>query len=301
MGGALFRKLIDDLNDGVCFVDVDRRILYWNKGAERLTGYPPGALVGTRCEDHLLVTDEPGSCRLCSGPCPLAATLADGRPRSLRVTLRHRDGRRIAVDAQSMPLLDEAGRVIGGVEVFRDASHLVALELANAELRAVAGTDPLTGVANRRQLDAALERHRALLERAGTPFCVILTDIDRFKAVNDTLGHAAGDTALVGFARLLKEGCRPSDLVGRYGGEEFLILVPNIDLENAARLARRLREAVASAPPETFGGTRLTASFGVTEADPADTRDRLVTRADVALYEAKAAGRDRVVVERPTG
>jgi diguanylate cyclase (GGDEF)-like protein/PAS domain S-box-containing protein len=300
-GTDFFRKLFDNLYDGVYFVDPERRILYWNKGAELLTGYPASEVVGSSCGDHILDHRGEGGCQLCAGGCPLAATMQDGRPRSRRVSMRHRDGRRIAVDTHVMPVRDEAGRVVGGVEIFRDASPMVALELANAELRAVAATDPLTGLANRRQLDAALERHRILLDRTGIPFGLVLIDIDHFKAVNDTLGHAAGDRALVGFAAALGRHCRPSDLVGRYGGEEFLILVPGIRLAEAARLAERLRGAVAGAPAEAFGGARLTASFGVVEARPGEPAAALTARADAALYAAKAAGRNRVVVGPPQG
>lgn len=192
--------------------------------------------------------------------------------------------------------LHDDGQLVAHITTLRDITTRTRLESENAAMREAAGTDPLTGLANRRHIAEELKRQHALLIRTGTSFALLLADIDGFKAINDRIGHAAGDAALVGLSRLLLAQCRPSDLVGRYGGDEFLIIVPQITIENAATLADRLRAAIATAPPDAFGGTPLTISLGIAEAHASEPLPDLLARTDAALYQAKADGRNRVVV-----
>lgn len=165
---------------------------------------------------------------------------------------------------------------------------------ANRELERLAATDRLTGLANRLRLDETLEREIYRAHRYVSPLSVILVDVDHFKAVNDSLGHAAGDAALAGIAGVLRARIRESDLVGRWGGEEFLIVSPGSGGEAARQLAEHLREAVAATALPRCGAR--TASFGVAECAGDDSPATLVARADSALYAAKHAGRNRVEV-----
>jgi two-component system cell cycle response regulator len=151
--------------------------------------------------------------------------------------------------------------------------------------------DPLTRVHNRRYLFAHLRALVSGARRHGRPLSVAVVDLDGFKGVNDRLGHAAGDEALVGVADALRSGVRAEDTVGRMGGEEFLVLLPDTGRSAAARAAERLRAGVAAAE----GPEPLTASIGWATLEPDEEPDDLVRRADDALYEAKAQGRDRVV------
>lgn len=162
----------------------------------------------------------------------------------------------------------------------------------NSELRELSRTDTLTKLANRLRLDAALNVELQRAERYGNTFSVILSDIDYFKKINDTRGHLAGDAALVRLAKVIAESCRRSDMAGRWGGDEFLIILPETSVESAALDAEKLRLAIpASQPP---GG--YTCSFGVTTYHSGDTSDSLVGRVDAALYKAKELGRNRVEV-----
>jgi len=157
-----------------------------------------------------------------------------------------------------------------------------------------ARTDRLTGVANRRALEEEILRD---LERAGTgtaALSVILLDSDHFKAINDRHGHAAGDQVLVTFSQLLERTVRTGDVVGRWGGEEFLIVLRRTRLRDAALLAERLRASIASTLFPVAG--RVTASFGVAHAEPGDVLIDLVGRADKALYSAKSRGRNRAII-----
>jgi diguanylate cyclase (GGDEF)-like protein/PAS domain S-box-containing protein len=298
-GQDFFRRLFDNLYDGVYFVDTNRRILFWNHGAERLTGYSANEVLGSYCHANILNhVDEEGT-HLCEEGCPLVYTVSTGLPASKRVFLRHRDGRRIAIDVHVMPLRNDAGDIIGGVEIFRDASSVVALETAYGKLRELAERDPLTGVANRRYLDQILAGQIDLLQRTGIPFSLIMADIDHFKQVNDTWGHPIGDKALIAFAERLQMGCRRTDLVGRWGGEEFLVILPEQQLEAARTTALRLQRATATCAPEELRERGLTGSFGVAEAVFGDTAGSVLERVDAAMYRAKSLGRNRVeVMER---
>ncbi|MGA8891539.1 MAG: diguanylate cyclase, partial [Anaeromyxobacteraceae bacterium] len=155
-----------------------------------------------------------------------------------------------------------------------------------------ADTDALTGVANRQAFDEAIGREVARARRFRQPLAIVLLDLDHFKQVNDRHGHAAGDQVLVGTARLLAERVRESDLVARWGGEEFAVVTPMTDGAGAVRLAEKLRGRLEAEPQAGFG--RVTASFGVAELRADDTVQTMLRRADEALYAAKAAGRNRV-------
>ncbi|WP_416401055.1 GGDEF domain-containing protein [Alicycliphilus denitrificans] len=168
---------------------------------------------------------------------------------------------------------------------------------ADADNRYFATHDELTGVANRRALIQALDRDVAHAVRSGEPYALLMLDVDHFKSVNDGHGHRAGDQVLCHVAAILRARLRAQDLVGRYGGEEFVVLLPGTPARGAAGLAETLREAVEQTPCE-YGGRAIpvTVSIGVCGArlEGGDTWDRLIHAADQALYAAKAAGRNRV-------
>ncbi|MCK6452627.1 MAG: diguanylate cyclase [Alphaproteobacteria bacterium] len=172
-----------------------------------------------------------------------------------------------------------------------------ARRIASAFRRLLSDLDPLTGAHNRQAMLDELERERARAERAGTRLCVALADLDHFKRVNDTFGHAAGDRVLHVAAGRLLASVRPYDTVFRYGGEEFLLCLPNADLATAAAICERLRAALAETPVELedLRWVPVTASFGVAAFEPGTGVREAIMSADRALYAAKEAGRDRVM------
>ena len=164
-------------------------------------------------------------------------------------------------------------------------------------MRQMAATDPLTGLANRRSLNERLVSSIGLVERHAQPLTVLLLDIDGFKPINDRHGHAAGDAVLVSLAALMSEQLRVSDHLGRWGGEEFLVLAPSTALSAAAELGERIRSAVAA---QRFPhGEPVTVSVGIAQAQAGETPEQLVSRADLALYEAKRSGRNQVRLHEP--
>jgi diguanylate cyclase (GGDEF)-like protein len=170
-------------------------------------------------------------------------------------------------------------------------TYLLAYTKEQLNLERVrSSTDDLTGLLNRRALYAALETQFGRTNDAGKALAVILLDVDRFKNINDTFGHAAGDQVLIGVAEILRKHS-PCVPVGRWGGEEFLVLVPNSDLENVLTMAEKLRVALEENP---FGVGTVTSSFGVACLQLGESSSDLVRRADLALYAAKSRGRNRV-------
>jgi diguanylate cyclase (GGDEF)-like protein len=177
------------------------------------------------------------------------------------------------------------------------AAH-AAVALENARLHGLverqALVDGLTGLANRRAASDALHAEAARSERLETPLSVVLADLDEFKEVNDVHGHAVGDEVLRVVAEVLRETLRESDVAGRWGGEEFLLLLPGADEEGAAQLAERVRVALAARSIPNVPGLRVTASFGVAEYAGETNPEQVLEAADGALYRAKRAGKDRV-------
>jgi diguanylate cyclase (GGDEF)-like protein len=164
-----------------------------------------------------------------------------------------------------------------------------------AELALASRRDALTGLPNRRAFEEDLARAAARAERSGTPLAVVALDVDRFKAVNDAHGHAAGDAVLRAVAARAASAIRAGDVLARLGGEEFGILLPGADLTRAAEAAERVRAAIAAAPVEAEArALAVTASFGCAERAAGEAPHALMARADARLYEAKRAGRNRV-------
>jgi diguanylate cyclase (GGDEF)-like protein len=181
------------------------------------------------------------------------------------------------------------------------ARSLEQAELRGEEMARLAATDPLTGLMNRRAFFEAADRIASLARRHGDPTSVASIDIDRFKRINDEHGHAVGDAAIRALADACRAEARDSDLVARFGGEEFVLLLPRTSAESAALLAERLRRRIEATPVEAGGAAfRMTVSIGCASLEPGDDGvERAIDRADRALYEAKESGRNRVRVAEP--
>lgn len=304
-GGAsrgFYRSVIDTMSDGVYFVDRSRRITFWSRGAERLTGFAAADVVGRRCTDGILNhVDEHGE-ELCGARCPLKAAMLEGRERETHIYMHHRDGHPQPVWVRASPLPDEDGAVVGAVEVFSDDTEVAAARARLAEMETLSVQDPLTGVGNRRFVETQLDSRLGEWRRDASRFGLLFVDIDRFKAVNDDLGHDAGDQVLAVVARTLRFNLRGSDTVGRFGGEEFVVILPHATPESMVATAERLRALVESSRPLVRGqAIAITVSIGGTLVAEGDTRAEVIGRADEMMYAAKRDGRNRVRIGVPRG
>jgi diguanylate cyclase (GGDEF)-like protein/PAS domain S-box-containing protein len=298
LNSHFYLDLLENLYDGVYYVDRRRSITYWNRAAEQITGFSREEVLGRKCSDNLLrhVNDR-GDC-LCLSACPLAETIADGAPRKAAVFLHHKNGHRVPVYVHVSPIRSKAGKIIGAVEVFNNNSETVAALQHLRELQDQAYTDPLTGIANRKYTEIFLEARFNELSRFGWPFGLVFADIDHFKRINDTYGHPVGDLVLKMVANTLAHNCRSFDLVGRWGGEEFLLVLSHMgEPQKLEPIAERLRLLVAHS---YLGGDQgpiaVTLSMGATLAQPGDTIESLLQRVDQLLYQGKNAGRNRLIL-----
>jgi diguanylate cyclase (GGDEF)-like protein/PAS domain S-box-containing protein len=294
-----YKELLDHMSDGVYFVDRERRILFWNERAVRLTGYEPEDVMGRFCQDEILCHVDGKGKRLCQEGCPLTATIADGEAREAQVFLRHKQGRRVPVLVRVQPIHGDDGSVVGAVEIFTDETARLAAARKTQEMERLAFLDQLTELPNRRYLEMSVKTALTEFHVHGDAFGVMVIDLDWFKAINDTFGHATGDQALVEAAKTLLGAVRTSDIVGRWGGDEFLAVIRHVDLDIVTRLAERCCALMAQTSIKS--GERevvsLSASVGGTVARRDDTADTLIRRADQMMYSSKAAGRGRAVVK----
>lgn len=294
---AFYQELVENMSDGVYFVDRDRRITYWNQGAARLTGFSAAEVVGRTCRSGVLNHVDSAGTPLCQDRCPLKAIMADGESRETHVWMNHKDGARRPVWVRAAPIRDEMGNIIGAVEVFSDDTATVDTHTRLNELERLAMVDQLTGLGNRRYLEARLTSQCEKRTRYGLPCGILFIDIDHFKNVNDTYGHEVGDKALALVARTLSHALAGSSIATRYGGEEFVVLEPEADLVSLTATAERLRAMVATSRMMAGGHrVKLAISLGgillAKEEDP----EAALARADSCLYAAKTAGRNRVVM-----
>ena len=291
---GFYKGLIDNLTEGIYFLDRKRIITYWNRGAERLTGYPAQEVLGRCCADGLLQHMDPEGRLLCHDGCPMEAAMTDGREREAEAFLHHKAGHRVPITVRAVPIRGTGGEIVGAVEVFNDISRQVLAEDRIRELEALSLLDPLTGAGNRRYTEISLTSRLSEKRRYNLPVGLLFVDVDRFKSVNDRFGHPAGDEALRVVGRTLAAALRAGDFFGRWGGEEFIVLIAGLEGRRLRDAGDRLRALIAQSSVPSVPGLGVTASIGVTEARSDDSVESLVARADGRMYEAKRLGRNRV-------
>jgi len=288
-------KLLDSLFEGVYFVDTERRITYWNAAAERISGYPREEVLGRCCADNLLRHIDAHGRELCLEGCPLAATMQDGTSREASVFLHHALGHRIPVSVRTSPVRDDDGQIIGAVEIFSDNSSSLQILHEYEKLKQDAYLDALTRVGNRRYGEMTLSTRMFEMHNHAIPFGVVFLDIDHFKRFNDRYGHKTGDDVLVMVANSISYSLRKMDVVARWGGEEFIVILPGATAVIVKSVSERIRILIE----KSFilaGENKLnvTVSIGATLSLENDSAESIVSRADRHMYLAKSRGRNQV-------
>ena len=302
---GLFRTLVDSAADGILVVGPGQRIVYANAAADAMFGLPPGELAGLPLDRLLPERVRAGHAALVDGFAAGAGAARTMEERGTEIAARRADGSEFPVHI-SILRLGAAGSGAGSAPllaaIVRDVSRQKALE---AELTRLARQDMLTGIDNRRTFAAAVEREIARAHRYGRPLALAMIDIDRFKRVNDSFGHAAGDAVIRHVVQTVAFGLRRHDLFGRWGGEEFAVALPEADPDCAGAIAERIRRSIEDSPlrSPTGGGWPIpvTVSIGIAVLAPGETLDAFADRADRAMYDAKRAGRNRISVAPPPG
>ena len=285
-----FFAIFDHVRDYAIYtITMDGLIDEWNQSLQRCAGWLAAGVQG-RSMSMFFPLDDPDRPHL---DLVLAEARRIGSTETEGWRLK-RDGSRLWANTVVTALPDESGTVRGFVVVSRDLTERKRQE---DDMKKLATVDPLTGAYNRRKGDALLAVQFSQRKRNGHPFAVLMLDVDHFKAVNDQFGHAAGDAVLCALVQICRNALRPVDMVIRWGGEEFLIVLPNTGADEAMSTAERVRATVAAtevAAPEG-ASIRFTISVGV--ALPAgESPVELLSRSDGALYAAKTGGRNSVIL-----
>lgn len=274
--------------DAVIMVDHAGLITYWNPAAELMFGYAEVEAIGQNL--HELIVPERYLERAQAGFSHFTRSgegTRTGKITTLQARRKNNDEFPVDISLSAIQLRGHWN----AVAIVRDATERVDTE---KRLKQLATTDTLTGICNRRSFDDTLEREVNRATRFSSPLSLILFDIDHFKRINDTFGHPTGDRVLAQLAGAVGSTIRTTDLFARWGGEEFVVLLPGSDLDSAHQLAEKLRLLLENQPFPEVG--QVTCSFGVAEYAPGDNADGLLKKVDLCLYQAKTSGRNRVEV-----
>jgi len=278
----------ETLYEAYYLVDSNEKIVMWSLGAEELTGKTAQDMIGTTwnrssiSQSAGLSTD------------PLKVCMSSGVPNCHLMSVQDREGNVRELNVQSLPILDAGNGVAAVAELVYDGKQSKQNAGQFRELKHQATRDPLTGLLNRGELDAKLdELHAQWKSDSSIVYSVVFMDLDHFKAINDRLSHEVGDRVLIDVAQLLQDELYSNEVIGRYGGEEFVIVCPDADLQTGIERAERLRRALGNTEIANRSDLRVTASFGVAQVEKGDKVAATVKRADNALYDAKNSGRDR--------
>lgn len=292
-----YELLLDQLQDGVCFADTQNRITYWNMGAARITGCEREAMLGQNAGKTLVHLDGEGRAAF-EAPGVHAWAREHNETVQRELFLKNSSGALIPVLIRVSTIKNGRGEVIGTLEVFSDNSDKLGERQRIEELEEIALICPTTEVGNRRYAEMTLRNAFEELRRYGWDFGILFIDIDHFKKVNDTYGHVVGDDVLRMVAHSLRNTLRAFDFVGRWGGEEFIVVLPNINGEVLAMVAERCRLHVEECVYQTEGRElSVSISVGAVLADPGEDLEALIKRADALMYRSKSEGRNRVTMD----
>jgi diguanylate cyclase (GGDEF)-like protein/PAS domain S-box-containing protein len=291
-------EFMSNLYEGVYIVDKNRKIVFWNSGSEHITGFKADEVVNKHCYQNILKHVDKSGKRLCLDGCPLHDTLHTGMTNENEVFLEHKFGYRVPVSVKTFPLYDDKNDIIAAVEVFTDMKYKENQHKENLKLRKMIQKDDLTKIYNRRYLDFHLNQALEEAREFNQSFGILFIDIDHFKGVNDTYGHNVGDGVLKVIAHTLRSNLRPNDLVGRWGGEEFIAIINSDDIKTIEMVAERLRQLSSHSVYKYKGeDIQVTVSIGGTLLKMNEPIKSLIERADKNMYEAKSRGRNKVVIK----
>ena len=300
MSEKVLASLIEEMFEGVYFVDKTRKITAWNKGAEKITGYLAEEVVGKHCYNNILNHVDENGVALCFNGCPLHKTMEDGQKREARVFLQHKAGHRVPIYVKTVPIYDENNTdiITGSLEIFTEVKSEDQYRSLLEKYQKESSQDHLTQVPNRRYMHAIVESKIREFKAVGVVFGIAFIDIDNFKHINDTYGHDVGDEALKLLVRTISASLRAHDHIGRWGGEEFIVVFSDVLAEGLVKASEKLRVLIEASVLHISEIKRLsyTISVGATLVDAMDDVETIIDRADNLMYQSKVAGKNRVTI-----
>jgi len=281
----IFRTVLDSLQTGVYVADRLGKILFWNQGAERLTGHKRHDVVGHSCRDNILVNCNDQGCMACGGTCPFTRTLHDGKPHEARMQLRHKDGHPVHVLMRIAPIRDMRGSIIGIAESFDEQKFA-----SNRNLHTLAAhgcMDETTDLPNHEYTQFHLGENLATFARYHLPFGILAIQVERLDNFRAGYGKKASAAILHVVAQTMRSALRPSDFLGRWTDDQFVAILINCPESGVQQTWERIRKMVTCAGLQWWGDElSVTTSVGYGSAQAGDTIDSLLNRAQASLVQS---------------
>ncbi len=295
-----FELIVDNLYDAIYFCDINRKIIFWNKAAEKLTGYKKEEILNKHCFDNILVHTNIKGEYLCGGDkCPALRTMRERKMIEDEVFIKHKEGYKLPVLTRISPIIDNKNVVLGAVEIFSDNSPKIAAFQKIEKLENLAFIDSLTGVGNRRYTEIKILTKIEEIKKFGNiiNYGLLFIDIDNFKQINDVYGHKSGDDVLKVISKTILKNIREDDFIGRWGGEEFIAIISDVDVNELLSIAEKIRFLINSVDFRIKENlVKLSVSIGATLMKDIDEMESLVQRADKLMYKCKNSGKNCVSV-----
>lgn len=290
----VLRDVLEELSTGVYIVDPERRILFWNQGAEKISGHLSQDVVGRCCGEKILAHCDESSRILCGDECPLLQTMRDGRRRTADVYLRHKAGHRVSVHLEANPIRDEHGTIIGVAESFFERRYVPQ---PDRRLNNIPAVDKATGLPDQVVVESQLQQCLNEFQEHGVPFCVFQLRIDKLEELRSSRGRDAEEAILRVVSQTLRNLLRPTDVIGQWIDGDFLAIARNCQAHSIGKVARRL-EKIASRSEIVWWGDEISAtlSVGATSILPGDSMESLLDRAQRALCASVQDGGDRITI-----
>ena len=288
----IFRAALESLQTGVCIVDRDRKISFWNDGAERITGYLRQDVLGRFCGEILLIKFHENKAALCEHSCPLVAAMRDGQARESRVYLHHKSGYAVPVSLRAVPIRDAHGHVIGAAESFVERPCASTRRRPDSDLAVGHGLDAVTQLPDYPFTESYLVDRLKFASEHAIPFGLLCIQLDQLDALTATHGLDAAEAILNVVAHTLRNGLDPLDFVGRWSEDQFLAIVANCSDGDLLTTAERLKRLAQSSEIAWWGDQlSVTVSVGGTVLSPGEPIAPLLDRTGNALKQAVAQGR----------
>jgi len=293
----LNEEIVENIIEGAYFVDKERTISTWNHGAEEITGFSSNEVVNRKCYDNILNHVDENGVALCFQGCPLQASMGDGIKRETNIYIQHKDGHRVPILVRAIPLFNEKNEVIGAIEFFNEYKNDNLLMSKIERYRKESSEDQLTKIPNRRYLETIIESKIRDFYTLNTPFGICFLDIDNFKKVNDTYGHDIGDEILKIVTKTVQSNLRNNDYIGRWGGEEFIVIFSNVDKYGISKVSEKVRHLIEKSKyRSSVLEVQVSVSIGATISLATDTVESIVKRADELMYKSKLDGKNKVTL-----
>jgi len=293
----LYRMVLDSLPVAVCAVDREGKVILWNDGAERVTGYLRQDVLGRLCSEAFLEHADTDNNPMEGNALPLVETMRDGKCLTLRASLRKKSGQSVGVHVRTVPLRGDDGRMHGAAELFEEMITKTPTDRRHNKLAVAGCVDQLTGILNHSMILARLQESLSLHKVYPVPFCALCISIDGLAKIQERFGQAAVDATLHVVAQSLESALRPTDYLGRWLEQEFLAILTECNESDVGKVGDRLRKMAQRSHVNWWGDTwGVTISIGATPVQDMDTAGGVVSRAEEGMRKSNDSGGNQIVV-----